>query len=557
MRLEGLLQQRGGHPSQRRLIAASATTAAQEQPGPSPAAASDADDWRALLLGEALGSDAAAARLGRLVLRGRVGAGMPYRQATLRPVAVKGRRALQLSLLDARRDTTKNFSSRSEAAARLQELLALPWSSASLQTAGGGGGGDGGGSGGDAAAAGATLSVQVTKRGRALIQRSSGGGGGSGASSDNSSSTSNSGGGATAAAAPRHDRRKALLLPGDAPDAFLMRIGLQTSEGKVKAAARDKFVQVNKFLELLVHTGEIDALLRERGSGGSEGGSGVGSGGSASGSGSSSGGSSSDSSGGGSSSGEAPQPALRLLDCGCGSAHLTWGVYRYLTASRGARVAVGGVDTNAALMARSAALARELGLADADAAFEAAPIRGYAPAAPPDVVLALHACDTATDEALALGAAQRAAVIMSVPCCHKDLHRQFSAAAGGKSGGKSGGLGSGGSGGFLLPGLEAEAAEAAAAADADADADADAAAALSAAGGLRGVMAPLLRHGILKQRWLDLLTDALRAQLLRLAGYRCVCVCVRACIQCLLLGTPPCSLVHKHASTHQSNPQHQ
>lgn len=98
----------------------------------------------------------------------------------------------------------------------------------------------------------------------------------------------------------------------------------------------------------------------------------------------------------------------------------------------------------------------------------------------PDMVLALHACDTATDESLAVGVSTAAQVIMSVPCCQKDIQRQFQRQQQ-QQHSKS-----------ESPGQQQ----------------------------VQQVFEPLLDHGILKQRQLDLLTDTFRAQLLRLAGYR-------------------------------------
>lgn len=208
--------------------------------------------------------------------------------------------------------------------------------------------------------------------------------------------------------------------------------------------AQAKFTQINEFLKLLSHSGALEQLAAARGDPGAI------------------------------SAGARQQP-VRVLDAGCGSSHLTLGVYHWMAAVLGLAVRLDGVDTNAALMARSNAAAAELGIADA-AAFHVAPIRGALPLlpAPPHLVLALHACDTATDDALAVGVAARAALIAAAPCCHKDLHRQ----------------------------LQRRGAPAA------------------AQDGVVDALSPLLAHGILRQRQLDLLTDGLRAALLRLAGYR-------------------------------------
>ncbi|GBG00168.1 hypothetical protein Rsub_12925 [Raphidocelis subcapitata] len=500
--------------------------------------------WREELTAAAVGSAAAAASLTRLVLRGRLSDSPPmrYRQAVLRPVAVKGRRMLQLSLFDAKRDTTKNYS-REEAEAQLRELLQLPWTSASLITSDG-----------------VQTAVQITKKGRAVVQRSSSSGG------SNSSSSSGGGGGerAATAALPRHDRAKSLPIPGDVPDPFLMKIGLQTEDGRVRAAMQDKFMQINKFVEILfLHTGELDRLLTECGAAapGSGGGAaafgkhapscgdsnGSGDEGTSHASGGDGGSSGSGGGDGGPLAGEQqreggrPGPEaraaaaarpLRLLDAGCGSSHLTLGAYHYLANVRGAEVALAGVDTNAELMERSNRHCRDLGIGDA-ARFVAAPIRSYSSPAPPDVVVALHACDTATDDALALGVAQGAAIIAAVPCCHKHLHAQFARL--------NKGAASSGGGAFSLPGLSAQLSGAASSSSEEGEGEeegweeeggAGAGAAEAdcvggsftggsgAGGSVAALFAPLLRHGILRQRWLDLLTDSMRAQLLRVVGYR-------------------------------------
>ncbi|GBG00559.1 hypothetical protein Rsub_13349 [Raphidocelis subcapitata] len=491
--------------------------------------------WREELIASAVGSAAAAASLTRLVLRGWLSDSPPmrYRQAVLRPVAVKGRRMLQLSLLDARRDT------RGEAEVQLRQLLQLPWTSASLTTSDG-----------------AQTAVQITKKGRAIVQRSS-----SSSSSISSSSSGGGGGGdgggerAAAAALPRHDRAKSLPIPGDAPDPFLMKIGLQTEDGRI-----------NKFFEILfLHTGELDRLLTEcgaaaPGSGGGAaafgehapcGGGGDGSGGEGTSraSGDDGGSSGSDGSGGGDGGslageqqreGGRPGPEARgggrPARCGCWTPAVAAPTLRWAPTTIW--------QTHC----------RGLGIGDA-ARFVAAPIRSYSPPAPPDVVVALHACDTATgarararvfrvrggllrrpalaEDALALGVAQGAAIIAAVPCCHKHLHAQFARL--------NKGAASSGGGAFSLPGLPAELSGAASSSgegegeeegwEEEGGAGAGATEADSVGGSFTGVgggaggsvaalFAPLLRHGILRQRWLDLLTDSMRAQLLRAVGYR-------------------------------------
>jgi SAM-dependent methyltransferase len=163
---------------------------------------------------------------------------------------------------------------------------------------------------------------------------------------------------------------------------------------------------------------------------------------------------------------EADLPAdrpLRVVDLGCGHAYLSFAAYRFLAQDR--PVHLTGVDLRAESRQRNAALAAELGWADSVDFVEGAILD--APVEPPvDVVLALHACDTATDDALAQAVRWGARVVLASPCCHHDLQRQLKEA------------------GAPPP------------------------------YGLVG------RHGILRERLGDVLTDSLRAALVRQAGYR-------------------------------------
>ena len=158
-----------------------------------------------------------------------------------------------------------------------------------------------------------------------------------------------------------------------------------------------------------------------------------------------------------------PSP-LRIVDLGCGNAYLTFAAYRYLT-GRGVEAELVGVDVREDQRERNTALAGRLGCADR-VSFVAGTIADVTVDPAPDLVLALHACDTATDEALARAVRWGARWALAAPCCHHDLAAQ-----------------------------------------------------------LRATPAPqpydlLTRQGILRERFADVLTDALRAALLRLYGYR-------------------------------------
>ncbi|MFP5334962.1 MAG: methyltransferase [Actinomycetes bacterium] len=153
---------------------------------------------------------------------------------------------------------------------------------------------------------------------------------------------------------------------------------------------------------------------------------------------------------------------LRVVDLGCGNAYLTMAAHRFLS-QRPAGARTVGVELRDELVERSTSRAAEAGLEGlsfvAGSIAEADPGLG-----PVDVVLALHACDTATDQALARAVRWRAPVVLAAPCCHHDLHAQITQAP--------------------------------------------------------HPYGAVTRHAILSERLGDVLTDALRALLLRLLGYR-------------------------------------
>jgi SAM-dependent methyltransferase len=152
---------------------------------------------------------------------------------------------------------------------------------------------------------------------------------------------------------------------------------------------------------------------------------------------------------------------LRILDCGCGSSYLTLAAHYYLNEVLGVPARILGVDVNEEVIKKSIERSERLGADRLQ--FSCGPIS--AALAKPDIVLALHACDTATDDAIAQAVASEAQVLLSVPCCHHHLNDQLRAH------------------------------------------------------GPASVLRPLLRHGILHQRTADLATDAFRALALRIMGY--------------------------------------
>ena len=153
---------------------------------------------------------------------------------------------------------------------------------------------------------------------------------------------------------------------------------------------------------------------------------------------------------------------MRVVDLGCGNAYLTFATHRYLTGVLGRHVHSVGVDVKEQSRHHNEEVARALGWADA-MAFEVTTIASTPLDPRPDLVLSLHACDTASDEAIAAAVRSRSERLLVAPCCHHDIARQLRAHASTTS---------------------------------------------------------LLRHGIIRERFADVLTDALRATMLRILGYR-------------------------------------
>lgn len=226
----------------------------------------------------------------------------------------------------------------------------------------------------------------------------------------------------TGASAPReraleHDRAKPRLL--DPADPFWRAVGIADGDGRIKPSRQDKYRQVEEFVRAL------DEVLK---------------------------------------GGDLPDDRpLKVVDLGCGNAYLTFAAYRFLTQVRGLDVVFTGVDSKRQARERNSELAGKLGwdgLHFIEGTIADAPVEGA------DIVLALHACDTATDDALSRAVAWGARYVLAAPCCHHDLQKQLRAGQ------------------------------------------------PPAAYGL------LTRHGILRERFADVLTDALRASLMRQAGYR-------------------------------------
>ena len=221
-----------------------------------------------------------------------------------------------------------------------------------------------------------------------------------------------------------HDRPKDRLLAEDDP--VLKALGISDAQGRVKPTRQAKYRQVEEFLRLL-DASLTDAMAQ----------------------------------------GHLRTPTgsdpLRIVDLGCGNAYLTFAAHRYLADVRGLPVRVTGVDVKQQSADHNTAVAAGLGIV---ADFVVGTIGDARLDRAPDVVLALHACDTATDDALARAVEWEAALVLAAPCCHHDIAAQLRATP------------------------------------------------------PPAPYAMLTRHGILRERFADTLTDALRATLLRREGYR-------------------------------------
>jgi len=248
------------------------------------------------------------------------------------------------------------------------------------------------------------LHVRITKKGRPLVARGK-------------PKTAPGGAAPALPDVPEHDRAKRQPLTDFDATRLLRALGIADARGEIKASMRGKYDQVNALLRA------VEPLLPET-----------------------------------------PPASFVAVDCGCGKAYLTLALQQFLVhARKWPAVRVIGIDRNDEVVASARAQAQALGLSEGDAAFVASDIAAADIPETPDLVMSLHACDTATDDALIAAVRTGARRILCVPCCQHELHHALD-------------------------------------------------------GG--GPMRALLRHGILRERLADLLTDTFRAQILRLCGYR-------------------------------------
>ena len=223
-------------------------------------------------------------------------------------------------------------------------------------------------------------------------------------------------------------KKKNYLLPEGIPVPFLELLGIMNAQGKVIAAKYDKFRQINRFLEFVDDV--LDEVMAQK----------------------------KDSS------------PLRIADFGCGKSYLTFAVHYFLTQVRHIPCDIEGLDLKKDVIDYCNQITKKLGLENL--IFHTGNISDYSGKNAPDIVITLHACDTATDFALEYACQRGAKAILSVPCCQHQINTQ-------------------------LQNLSA-----------DKKADLK-----------ESDFAPLLKYGLVRERFSALLTDALRGEWLEAQGY--------------------------------------
>ena len=210
-----------------------------------------------------------------------------------------------------------------------------------------------------------------------------------------------------------HNRKKRYILEEGKPVDFLVDLGVMTKEGKIVHARYDKFRQINRFLEFIEDI--LPRLAKDR--------------------------------------------EVTILDFRCGKSYLTFAMYYYLHELKKYDVRIIGLDLKEDVIANCSRLGKKYGYEKLS--FYQGDIASYEGVNQVDMVVTLHACDTATDFALAKAVSWGASVILSVPCCQHELNGQIA----------------------------------------------------------NEVLAPVFSYGVLKERMAALMTDGLRAQMLECAGY--------------------------------------
>lgn len=210
-----------------------------------------------------------------------------------------------------------------------------------------------------------------------------------------------------------HNKQKQYVLPKDVPVPFLVDLGVQTKDGKIVNAKYDKFRQINRYLEFVRDI--LPSLPKDR--------------------------------------------TLTIIDFGCGKSYLTFALYYYLKVVNQYDIRVIGLDLKEDVIAKCNELSQKYGYDGLT--FHVGDISTYEGVDEVDMVVTLHACDTATDYALEKAVRWNARVILSVPCCQHEVNKQIACKE----------------------------------------------------------LEPVLKYGLIRERMSALITDAIRANLLEEQGY--------------------------------------
>lgn len=211
-----------------------------------------------------------------------------------------------------------------------------------------------------------------------------------------------------------HNKVKEYIIEEGVPCAFLIRLGVMTKEGKVIAKKYDKFKQLNRFLEMVA---DIIPKIKTT-------------------------------------------EKLTIVDFGCGKSYLTFAMYHYLVNILDLNVKIVGLDLKEDVITFCNKVAQDLDYKDLK--FIYGDIKDFEEFEKVDMVVTLHACDTATDAALAKAVTWNAQAILSVPCCQHEFLNKIH----------------------------------------------------------NEVMLPMEKHGIIKEKLSSLITDSLRANMLEIVGYQ-------------------------------------
>ena len=212
----------------------------------------------------------------------------------------------------------------------------------------------------------------------------------------------------------QHNRTKNYILKEGIPVPFLIDLGVMNRQGDIVKSRYDKFRQINRFLEFIRDV-----------------------------------------------EGELPKNReITIIDFGCGKSYLTFAVYYYLHELKGLDISITGLDLKKDVIEKCNRLSNSYGYDKL--IFKPGDIAEYTGQNSVDMVITLHACDTATDYALYKAVSWNSKVILSVPCCQHELNKQIH----------------------------------------------------------NKTMQPVLNYGILKERMAALMTDAIRAEVLKFKGYK-------------------------------------